>query len=838
MKRSTSRPLLLSSNSENHLVSNRIYYKETNFDLVPKQPKVSRPKNENVRRLRSVRTCPSIQNMPLPLSLPAATGAGARPDDSLEHPAPSQIKKFDGRTKTTSEWNSLRRDEELWWDDGDCLVYLYAWGQSQRGPSFRIPFATLLQANCHALIERFLAPRSDLSWLQETCEERAGSLTTPGAVELYIAPPPGTGKAQLFAYHIATRNFFAWVCHRPLVGEHLGSALVGLFASMQELRVAGVENTIDIIDYMEEEGYLDMRNDIDTSISTLYLAETFRMRGMYIDAFAHCVGMYPDLDHAAGYHLVSLESKLLIARAREDLDFRLAHAAMQLRDFSRDELSISYSPDTNAHMERFRDFLLKFYSARFGQYPPPSPSGRTAFSKEVYHIMGKDFECLRRLLVDNRIDLEDVIPSIDSGLHVVRDVIGYDLRWGYATQEHPMPLLPEAIPPRSTWRRLITRGSKLRPDDRLLARAALVKAYNGNARIACNELVRAYRRFEEELVSSSKKLSLSEGRAARWVVVYAMCQVLRQVTRTPREVFDTDRIDYHVAISMDHLPPWEEADMDLPFQSAGIGGGPAEIGPDLQSMMTKRRRPRSPFRVKRSLSQTAKSVRSISRNFSSSTVRRSLSVFRTQQSIQISAPIGRRSPKLEPSGASHSSGSSVVQHDILTGSSIIQHDVLAGHGSDAVTTEYPHSPKAESSAESYSSCSSILRHNMPADNDSDVTATEYVPSPIGSVATARVSTAATSLEGSPTAYRPPSIEIPLRSAERGRTRTVVSMMPSPAHMPLSVSPSRSLKEKQKERPRSAIIARPPWETWLPTPSYADDYAELVEREWERAEMSD
>lgn len=188
-------------------------------------------------------------------------------------------------------------------------MFLYAKGQSQRGPSFKIPFSTLLHAHCNPLIEKFISPDCDSfsvdvdSLHNRYAEIRHDSLTTSSSLELYIPPPPGASKAQAFAYHLASRNFFAWLCRRPLVGEHLGWALAGLINSMRELRDPCAENVKDLIDYMEQEGYLNMRNNPSHALAILYVAETYQLRGMYVDAFAHCTGMFWDLEASAEYQV-------------------------------------------------------------------------------------------------------------------------------------------------------------------------------------------------------------------------------------------------------------------------------------------------------------------------------------------------------------------------------------------------------------------------------------------------------------------------------------------------------------------------------------------------------
>lgn len=110
-------------------------------------------------------------------------------------------------------------------------------------------------------------------------------------LELYIPAPIRPGRGELFMYHTATRNFFAWVCKKQLVGRDLGTALVGLLNSMSQFRSKDANNFNDIVTYIEGQGYADMRNTPDHALAIIYFAEQFHFRDMWIDAFAHCTGM-------------------------------------------------------------------------------------------------------------------------------------------------------------------------------------------------------------------------------------------------------------------------------------------------------------------------------------------------------------------------------------------------------------------------------------------------------------------------------------------------------------------------------------------------------------------
>lgn len=131
-----------------------------------------------------------------------------------------------------------------------------------------------------------------------------------GKLELYIPAPSTAEREQAFLYHSATRNLFAWIFGKPLVGSHLGGALVGLLNSMDEFRSDGEDNIQAIVDYMDEEGYADMRNSPDHALAVLFFAEHFHFKDMFIDAFAHCTGMHDRLPSSPGFEVCSMFSSI------------------------------------------------------------------------------------------------------------------------------------------------------------------------------------------------------------------------------------------------------------------------------------------------------------------------------------------------------------------------------------------------------------------------------------------------------------------------------------------------------------------------------------------------
>jgi hypothetical protein len=111
-------------------------------------------------------------------------------------------------------------------------------------------------------------------------------------VQLFIPAPPGAGAAETYRHHMATRNFFAWAMRgNGLVFDNLGGALVDLLGCMVSWRAHGIDHVADLVEFLEERGYWDFSGHPAHALAALRLAETYRIKDVYVDAFAHCVGM-------------------------------------------------------------------------------------------------------------------------------------------------------------------------------------------------------------------------------------------------------------------------------------------------------------------------------------------------------------------------------------------------------------------------------------------------------------------------------------------------------------------------------------------------------------------
>lgn len=125
---------------------------------------------------------------------------------------------------------------------------------------------------------------------------RSGREKQSDVFELYLPAPPGASKKDSMNHHLDTRNLFAWIYNVPLTGKTLGGSLVGLSHRINLLRPRDeTANQLDLTSYMEHQHYLDFRECADHALAVLHFAETFEIEHLWIDAFAHCVGMHDRL---------------------------------------------------------------------------------------------------------------------------------------------------------------------------------------------------------------------------------------------------------------------------------------------------------------------------------------------------------------------------------------------------------------------------------------------------------------------------------------------------------------------------------------------------------------
>ncbi|KAL9590475.1 MAG: hypothetical protein Q9203_000703 [Teloschistes exilis] len=510
----------------------------------------------------------------------------SEPMSNSSEPVQTSItRRWDGARRTTTNWDSIRRDPELWFPTGDCLVHFYAQGQSRRGASLRVSLAAIETTNCAPLLKRYSAKAnvespSTASDHSSSPEEEYFPESSPSArLELFVAAPAGLTRDESFQYHLTTRNFFAWMFQKPLVGDRLGDSLLLLLDRMNEFRSNKDENLDDMLAYLDAQEYADFRSCPDHALAVLRFAEKNELLELWRDSFCHCAGMADQLPSSGefelylqsliGLQLVSRQSKALITRAHLEMDLRLEHAGRSLGNFLEDDLSgdhFGLSPVARAHLDRFRSFLHSFYVARHGYWPPTRVNPvSAALPKSTFKSMYFEFRNLYAYLLDPSSSPE--LPSnrvADGGICVFQNIAFFEQRRKYASLPHPLPLVPELPPGRrrsnTVWK-LFKQSSSQRAEKRNAALAALSAATNpGDPKVMECSLVREYIRFEKSWTLQEKDESVpcSDARKIRWILIYAVLQTLISVTRAPPEVRDTEGVPYPLCCQIAGTPPWDE----------------------------------------------------------------------------------------------------------------------------------------------------------------------------------------------------------------------------------------------------------------------------------------
>lgn len=126
--------------------------------------------------------------------------------------------------------------------------------------------------------------RSLISTLSTSPYGDGGDSTGSNESYLYLHAPENLTREESYAYHVTTRNFFAWLLGAPIVGHDPMSALLALKDRMDIWRDEGSDNLKAICDYVREQGYGDISH-IQAQLSptprpTLYRDRNARFEGI------------------------------------------------------------------------------------------------------------------------------------------------------------------------------------------------------------------------------------------------------------------------------------------------------------------------------------------------------------------------------------------------------------------------------------------------------------------------------------------------------------------------------------------------------------------------------
>ena len=464
-------------------------------------------------------------------------------------------------------------------------MHFYAYGTSQRGPSLKVPFQAVEKLDCHYLSKDCLRPSDTAASSPSSDSGYGSSLSTiheaeKPTYELYIPSPSQLSRDEAFRYHLTTRNVFAYAVGQAVVGEKLSSALIDLWQRLKEWlpRPASIST---FTNYLDSQGYLSFAQSSEHALACLKFAENARARDIWIDSFAHCVGMHERLYLSPEFTGLTNTTSALIIRASLEMDLHITRVTRAVGSFLEEELGTEHlglSKPARDHLDHFRSFIHAFYVEKLGYFPPQE---NTRWLKSPWPAMHRDFHNLYQYLVDtdSSFDLTST-RAINGGVCVVQNVQAFDQRHGYEPLPHPLPLLPQRM---VRQRSSLSSQTGLRtfklgkansvPEPKITPNQALAIATNCTKdELMLCPLVQEYQQFERQKLDS--KLDMAEARKVRWLLIYGVFQMLNSIMRAPKEVRDT-KTRYPLCLLTSGFPAWIENDSGVDDEPKDATDSPA-----------------------------------------------------------------------------------------------------------------------------------------------------------------------------------------------------------------------------------------------------------------------
>ncbi|CAJ2513397.1 Uu.00g015160.m01.CDS01 [Anthostomella pinea] len=568
-----------------------------------------------------------------------------RESTNTKHASPAWILGQDVDYNTTLLANG-EKVPELWSEMGDILVYLDPKG-SGGGPSFKVPsfvidyslvFADLIEAEVsgsptssgHTLS---FPGRDNLSAmdamsppLSPPIPESRSAVETPLYIPVSMSTPEHRSEADLDRM-ISIRNLFAFLTGQPLVATKaqptLFTVVINIAALLKEFEFTNHDGSTfgDAVEmsfsfFMEQMALADVRHSREKTLESLIMGERMRSMELYNEAFAHAVGKYSAMRDLKSplWEQVLPSTRLRLERAHFDLVGRQASVNNRLESFDFPAIfsGVANSTSLTEYKDvkfgtwrksygRMRHFVLNYYKANFGSWPPKARSKKNPFTesglnRQVLKILYSDLCALYDLLVDRKnlttraIDkdandigtdhtnphasaMRRVLTEFDQSSPPVLPPIPFDL-----------PMLPDMTSVKENYHALPAKeqarlAKGLQEYQMLLI---LNKAYDFETYKLRIPFLEEFKDFENKEAKGKTAAEMAEQRLGYWLFLYVVIQSLPILVVDAPGLKFTEGVEYFLCQPPKGSPPWIE---DAPavrkrwYEVAG-GGGLVELSTD------------------------------------------------------------------------------------------------------------------------------------------------------------------------------------------------------------------------------------------------------------------
>ena len=503
------------------------------------------------------------------------------------------------------------QDPELWDENGDTLVYF---GYSRPNPSFRIKASLLEETKSDHLISKLqdgyrqetalskrrtsqTASSSSMQGIkalnlgnrQARQQEKVITAEVPISHEIHFPAPPEASRLDILRHHLTTRNLFALLMNKTLVGLTFYQALVDLQERLEDL-IPEANSAQVIMRYLIRNRLHNVTNDPAAAAGLLAWSEDNFWQEGWREGYVHCTGMYLKLRTMPEFRDISHVSRTLLERSNLEIRVRVQETEDKLATFRFDDMWPARrdgQTSVPASFNSFRRFLGRFYEKAYRSWPPRPGQGVDGWlTRDLTIQLQTDFGALYNYYVDQDLVWDDtstrmirrddrsvIQQSHDSNeLCLATAITAFDHKHKYYHLPHPCPLLPPSISVGNTAinaqsRTLFASKSKTLEKRILAASSEASNAILLGPEITCNPLVEAALKFDklDRLGEEDPRVV----RKARWLLLYGILQVLSNVAADTPHLWFKDGAAYFTNPKMKGMPPWKTPDVSV-FEDAGI----------------------------------------------------------------------------------------------------------------------------------------------------------------------------------------------------------------------------------------------------------------------------
>jgi hypothetical protein len=525
-------------------------------------------------------------------------------------PQGPSMKRWVGGGRPVQPWNKLRRDPELWDPNGDVLVYFGRDDQysPKPPPSFRLS-SHMIERTGSSYLEMIL---------NRGCLERDGNnfsmLPSPygspetkpaypvrapryqqtppisensgyeGQVsyEIFFDSPSDKSPMEIARHQVTTRNVFALLHQASLAGFNFFQTLTDLQERLEEWMPPSIDAAGMIIDYLVGKRFDDFRDNPSLAASVLAWSEskTVRWDEGWTEAFIHCCGMHARLETCPDFRFVSSIARALLERASLEMHVRVHEAELRLSDFLFGDMwpkMTDNNPPEKQAFDKIREFFLSYYRGIEGRWPPLTPAAEENWLNRTWaRRLQTDFGALYDYLVDRTVTWDGHEERSGRKWNIIRKghrdfdteslglpftdiLVAFDNQHKIPHIPHPYCLVPDPIEPKKNSGDNLFKKSK-QPEDKMASRKAAL-AYTNSTNVFLlasdfkkNDMVEQFIQYEKDNYSSF--VDPYAARRGRWVLIYAILQVLGSVSVDSPIMRYEDGVSYHLSPKLHGTPPW------------------------------------------------------------------------------------------------------------------------------------------------------------------------------------------------------------------------------------------------------------------------------------------